>query len=173
MMPAETPRVRNYLLAFAFLATVAAMVWVARHRPQCPPAAPPAHYQAWDVVEGQTYGGSYTVRLADPARTQWLLMYVGASEGLAISLRLHGERYQRPLSMDLMDEALGKLGAEIERVQIDAIRDDAYIGSLHLRQAGREVVLDARPSDAVVLALAHHLPVLVADSVIARAGRPY
>ena len=173
MIPTETPRARYYFLALAFFATVAAMVWVARHRqPACPTAAPPS-YQAWDVADARAYGGSYVVRLADKKRDLALVMYVGSSEGLAITLGLDGAHFQRPLSMDLMDAALSQLGAELERVQVDSIRDDAYIGSLHLKQGGRELVLDARPSDAVALALAHHLPVYVADEVIAAAATTF
>jgi hypothetical protein len=170
MTPAETPRLRNYLLAAAFLATVAAMVFVARHRQ--------AHqetrlgYEAWTVLDAQQQNGSYAVHLIDGAREKTLVMYVGQSEGLTILYRLQGMRYERPLSMDLMDTALTSLGAEVERVQIDSIRDLAYIGSLHLKQGGREITLDARPSDAVALALAHHLPVFVAEPVIAVAAVP-
>jgi bifunctional DNase/RNase len=173
MTPAETPRIRSYLLAAAFVTTVASMVWVARHRAHAPTAAAPASYQAWQVVDAEWYSGGYMVRLADARRELAMVMYVGTSEGLAIETRLRGTRYQRPLSMDLMDAALTKLGAEFVRVQIDTIRDTAYIGSLHLRQGGRDLVLDARPSDAVVLALAHHQPVYVADSVIAVAATHY
>jgi hypothetical protein len=65
-----------------------------------------------------------------------------------------------------------ELGAELERVQIDALLHGTFHGSVHLKTPSRAVVLDARPSDAMALALGRHVPILVAAEVLARAGMP-
>jgi bifunctional DNase/RNase len=167
MQPAQTPRFPLSTLLLSSLVVVggaAAALWVAGPHP-CPTAV--AGYQPMEVVEVAPLGGGYAVRLGDGHAR--LTMFVGASEGLAIRLHRDGLNYPRPLSMDLMGSALQELGAELVDVRVDSIRDTAYIGSLHLRQGTRWLELDARPSDAIALALAQHVPILVADPVIAAA----
>jgi bifunctional DNase/RNase len=169
MIPTETPRSRYALLVVPIVA-LASLSWLARSHPPAT-SQPPPGYHAAQVVDVQPIGGGDVVRLA--VGDKLLNMYVGSSEGLAISLAVKGEHYQRPLSMDLMNAALGELGAEVVRVQIDSVRDTAFIGSVHLQRGAHAIVLDARPSDATALALAHHAPVYVADPVVAVAASLY
>jgi bifunctional DNase/RNase len=168
MIPTETPRSRYALLVVLVVAS-ASLWWLAR--PHRAAESVPPGYHAAQVVDVQPIGGGDVVRLA--VGDKLLNMYVGSSEGMAISLARKGEHYQRPLSMELMDAALGELGTEVVRVQIDSVRDTAFIGSLHLQRGARAIVLDARPSDATALALAHHAPIYVADAVVAVAAALY
>lgn len=168
MLPAELPR---HLLLVSVGALAASAFLMARPA-SCPHArlpaltANPEGYQRMEVLSASALGNNeYAVRVGDADKA--LTMYVGSSEGLAISLHLQGEKYVRPLSMELMDATLRELGAPLDRVQIDAIRDHAYLGSIHLR--GHSAI-DARPSDAVALALIHGAPIYVADDVIAAAA---
>jgi len=172
MIPAETPRhlLLASVIAVAGAGAAVASLWTrpAVEKPPVVSSAPRSDYQPMQVAGVMPMGSEYAVRLED--REAAITMYVGSSEGLAITLHQQGRRYERPLSMNLMDEALHQLGAELERVQIDDVRDHAYIGSVHLKKDGREIVLDARPSDAVALALEEKVPILVANSVVAVAG---
>jgi bifunctional DNase/RNase len=164
MLLAETPR---HLLLVSIVALGASAFLMTRTHPTATgtPTTSPEGYQRMQVLSVTPLGAEYAVRVGDDDKA--ITMYVGSSEGLAISLHLRGEKYVRPLSMDLMDATLRELDATLERVQIDSIRDHAYIGSLHVR--GHHAI-DARPSDAVALALAHGAPIYVADSVMAQAG---
>ena len=162
MLLAETPR---HLLLVSIGALAASAFLIAKPHSTPTTTAAPSGYQQLQVLSAVPLGGEYAVRVGDSERA--ITMYVGSSEGLAISLHLRGEKYVRPLSMDLMDATLRELDAPLERVQIDSIRDHAYIGSIHLR--GHQPI-DARPSDAVALAMVHGAPIYVADSVIAQAA---
>ena len=116
------------------------------------------------------YGGEYAVDLVDGDRA--ITVYVGQSEGLAISLRSTGQKFVRPLTADLLDATMAELGGTLDRVQVDRIGGGTYFGSLHLHQGGKMLHIDARPSDAIALAIGNHVPILVADAVIAEAGHP-
>jgi bifunctional DNase/RNase len=158
-------------LAVAAAGSIAAAMLAPAHRAaataQADPA--PAGYRAMTVAAvTQLAGGSYAVELTDGR--QGITIYVGASEGWAIELRTEGRRYVRPLTVDLLDATMAQLGGELDRVQVDKIVDSAYHGSLHLHQGAQHSTIDARPSDAIALALGHHVPILVADPVIAEAG---
>ena len=171
MLPAELPRHLLLVSIGAVLATGASAFLMTRPA-SCPHArlpaltASPEGYQRMEVRSASALGNNeYAVRVGDADKA--LTLYVGSSEGLAISLHLQGEKYVRPLSMELMDSTLRELGATLDRVQIDSIRDRAYIGSIHVR--GHNPI-DARPSDAVALAMIHGAPIYVADEVVAAAA---
>jgi bifunctional DNase/RNase len=77
----------------------------------------------------------------------------------------------RPLTHDLLDAIVGELGGKIVKVQVDALVDGVFIGSVYLRHHGGEVrKLDARPSDAIALALGNDVPIYVQQAVIDEAG---
>jgi bifunctional DNase/RNase len=171
MLPAETPR---HLLLVSIGALAASAFFLTRPLVHSPTSisqssqssqSSPDGYQRMQVLSATPIGNEYAVRVGDSDKA--ITMYVGSSEGMAISLHLQGEKYVRPLSMELMDATLRELGATLDRVQVDTIVDHAYIGSIHLRG---HAPIDARPSDAVALAMIHGAPIYIADSVIAIAG---
>jgi uncharacterized protein len=112
--------------------------------------------------------GQYAVDLVDDTRR--ITIYVGSSEGRAISLRSDGRRFFRPLTVDLLDATLRELGGTVERVQVDTLVDNTFHGSLHLLQRGRTLRIDARPSDAIAVAIGNHAPIFVSEEVLAAVG---
>jgi bifunctional DNase/RNase len=110
------------------------------------------------------------VLLADAAQTTLLPIFVGGTEALSIQLRLAHEPYERPLTHDLVDSLVRELGATITKVQVDELRDGTFIGSIWLRHDDRLVQIDARPSDAIAMALGAAVPIYVARAVLAAAG---
>jgi bifunctional DNase/RNase len=131
----------------------------------------PAGYRAMTLgTVTPLSNGEYAVELVDGDRA--ITLYVGASEGWAITLRSEGRKFVRPLTVDLLDSTMQQLGGELDRIQVDQILDRAYHGSLHLHRGAEHFQIDARPSDAIALALGNHVPILVADGVIAEAGHP-
>ena len=75
----------------------------------------------------------------------------------------------RPLTHDLMKRLVESLGGRLDHVVIGDLRDNTYIATLHLAGAdGKDIAIDARPSDAIALALRLHGPILVADEVFAK-----
>jgi bifunctional DNase/RNase len=117
-----------------------------------------------------THGGGAAVLLVDPSHTRVLPIFVGGTEALSIDLRMRKQKYQRPLTHDLLDSVLRELGGKLVRVQVDELREEVFIGSVFIETGGRTVRIDARPSDAIALALGAGVPILVARKVLDAAG---
>lgn len=97
------------------------------------------------------------------------VIYVDHSVGNAIQMSLDGVKKERPLTHDLIGHILTGLGATLEHVVINDVSDGTFFARILLRmknELGQKIVeLDARPSDSIVLALAHLRPILVAKPV--------
>ena len=130
----------------------------------------PAKYVELVVGGVLTNGEGHAVVLLDRIREIAVPIFVGESEALTIALRHNRQRYERPLTHDLLDEVLAHLGGELVRIQIDDIRGETFVGAVFIRQGDRTFSLDARPSDAIALALGHRVPIFVHERVVARAG---
>ena len=98
-----------------------------------------------------------------------IAIFVDHSVAAAITMALHGVKKPRPLTHDLIRNILAGLGARVEKVLINDLKDDTFFARLYLVQEnelGRNVVeIDARPSDAMAIALQHECPVFVARTV--------
>jgi bifunctional DNase/RNase len=83
---------------------------------------------------------------------------------------MNQEHAERPLTHDLLDAVIRELDSELVKVQVDELRDSIFIGSVFLRREGKIVEIDARPSDAIALALGSKVPIFMAREVLERAG---
>ncbi len=100
-----------------------------------------------------------------------LPIWIGPGEAAAIAMALQGVEPPRPLTHDLFVAALEVLSTPLTSVRITRLEDGIFFGELRLGPHG-STVIDARPSDAIALALRAGAPVLVADAVLAEAGVP-
>jgi bifunctional DNase/RNase len=117
------------------------------------------------------HDGGAAVLLTDAKHSRVLPIFVGGTEAVSIHLRLRKRHFDRPLTHDLLDSILHELGGKVVRAQIDEVRGETMIGSLVVQSAGGRITrLDARPSDAIALALGSGLPVFVARAVLETAG---
>ena len=96
-----------------------------------------------------------------------LPIFIHATEADAIVSKLQGYTPPRPLTHDLLKNCLVALGAELRYVLVSDLRDDIFHAVLHVIQNGREVDIDARPSDAIALALRAKAPIYATEEVIA------
>ena len=110
------------------------------------------------------------VVLTDDQTKIGLLIFVGGSEALSIALRLEHKKYERPLTHDLLDNVVRQLGGDIVSVRVDRLEDNVFYGSLLVHKDGRLFQVDARPSDALALAIGNSAPVYVAETVLKQAG---
>jgi len=116
------------------------------------------------------------IKIADSARSvvlrevgggRQLTFCLGSPEAFTIALRLHGHTTPRPLTADTTQQLLEASGAEIERVAVTRLVGDTFYASIWLRRAdGETVEIDARPSDAIGLALRARVPILVAEGLL-------
>lgn len=113
--------------------------------------------------------------LQAPDLAQFLVIETGPLEGQSIALEAEGVRAERPLTHDLMHEMIQALGARVEEVQIGDLDDDTFYAKVVLARAvdgTRRQEFDARPSDAIALALRAGAPIYASDEVMREAGIP-
>jgi hypothetical protein len=90
---------------------------------------------------------------------------IGIAEALAIDRRLKGQTTPRPLTHELLGNVIHEMGGQIEKVVVSDIRDQTFIATLHLRQNGRLLEIDSRPSDAIALGVGFETPLFVSERV--------
>lgn len=95
-------------------------------------------------------------------------IWVGAAEGHAIKLALDTTVTPRPMSHDLMKSFADHLGVTIHRVVITDVKNSTYYATVYLGNNGVERTIDARPSDALSLALRAHCPIYITQDVLTR-----
>jgi bifunctional DNase/RNase len=138
--------------------------------PELPPPRVPSDYVRVSVVALVSQGGM--VALADPTEEVIVPIYIGGTEAASIKHRYEHTTAERPLTHDLFDSALHELGARVIRAQVDKLENNTYFATLILKDKGRYIQLDARPSDAIALALGANAPIYCASAVITQAGVP-
>lgn len=104
--------------------------------------------------------------LKDVASETVMPIWVGIFEANAIALEIEKVAAPRPMTHDLTRNLIRGLKAQLERVVISELKDDTFFAVLWLRQDGEPLVIDARPSDAIALALRADCPIYVAEEVM-------
>ena len=90
---------------------------------------------------------------------------IGMGEILAIDRRMKGVELPRPLTHDLLERAIERMGGVIQKVVITDLRDHTFFATIHIRQNGGVVEIDSRPSDALALSAGLSVPLFVEDHV--------
>jgi bifunctional DNase/RNase len=133
-------------------------------------AAIPNGYVKMSVGGVAPTSAGEAVLLVDSVSNVAIPIFIGGTEALSIQLRLEKRDFVRPLTHDLYDETLKKLGGRVESVRVDRLQDNTYYGTVVLKTTSNRVELDARPSDAIALAIGNHAPIHVARKVVDAAG---
>jgi bifunctional DNase/RNase len=109
------------------------------------------------------------VILRDPETQAFLPIWIGLFEASAIQLGLESVTSPRPRTHDLLASMVRTLGSEVVKVVVADLRDQTFYAVIHVRRGNEELEIDARPSDAIALALRTGSPVFVAPSVLEKA----
>jgi bifunctional DNase/RNase len=112
----------------------------------------------------------HVVILKEVAQDRYLPIWIGPWEASAIAMKLQGLTADRPLTHDLFAAALEALDARVDRVVISALAEETFHARLFLEQAGRAVEVDARPSDALALAVRAGGRIFALESVLEQAA---
>lgn len=107
--------------------------------------------------------------LRDSEGQRVLPIWVGVFEANAIALQIENVQTPRPMTHDLLKSVVDGLAATVDRIVVCDLRDNTFYATIYLRAAGVLVPVDARPSDAIALALRSSAPIYVEESVIAGA----
>ena len=109
------------------------------------------------------------------ARDEYLPIVITPDQAQAIRLALAGEPFERPLTHDLLVEMITEFGGAIDGIRIDDLADGTFFAKIDSERyedgEPRKFVFDARPSDAIALAVRVDCPITVSDGVLDRAGR--
>ena len=95
---------------------------------------------------------------------------IGIFEATSIDRRVKKMHSPRPLTHDLITTVVDSLGAELQDIYINELRDHTYFAKLRIRQSGELVEIDCRPSDAIALAVTANVPIYVAEDVLNEAS---
>ncbi len=123
-----------------------------------------------DRVTLDAHTNRFVVILKDDVNNRWLPIVVGNNEAQAIALQLENVSPPRPLTHDLIKNLLESIEAKIARVIVNDLRENTYYALISLKLNGTKAEIDARPSDAIALALRTHAPIFVSEEVMERAS---
>jgi len=120
------------------------------------------------IMENQSK--SPIVILQEVGGERVLPIWIGESEARAIGMILSKEKLERPLTHDLLAMIFKGLGARVVSITITSLRENTFFAEIHLDQDGRQVVVDARPSDSLAIALKAEASIFVAEEVLSMSG---
>jgi bifunctional DNase/RNase len=104
--------------------------------------------------------------LRDKAEQRVLPIWVGVFEANAIALQIENVTTPRPMTHDLLRNVIHDLKAGIQKIVVSDLKDNTFYALIYLTVNGEPMAIDARPSDAIALALRARAPIFVEDSVI-------
>lgn len=96
---------------------------------------------------------------------------IGLTEAAAIERRLMGQVPPRPQTHELLDHVINELGYELDRIEINDLREHTFFARIYLRNGSDMRDIDARPSDAIALGATGDVPIYVAEHVLDEVSR--
>lgn len=124
-----------------------------------------------ESVRVQMSTGRHVLLLKEVGLGRILPIWIGPWEASAIAMRLQGVTPERPLTHDLLGSVISTLGANVERIVIASLADETFHARLVLATPDERYEVDARPSDAVALAVRLDVPIYSSREVLDRAAK--
>lgn len=113
------------------------------------------------------------IEAQDEGKSRIVPVWIGANEAMQLGVAIEHVKLPRPMTHDLFIDAITNLDACVDHVVIDRVEGQTFFAKLVLRQGGRLINLDARPTDALALALREDSPFMIEESVLDQASYPY
>jgi len=110
------------------------------------------------------------VILKDSEEKRFLPIWIGQFEATSILMELQGVKPTRPLTHDLLRSLCETLKMKVEKIVINDIQDGTFFARIFLKNKTKQFDLDARPSDAIALAVRVKAPIFAVDSVVDKAS---
>jgi len=110
------------------------------------------------------------VILREKDADRYLPIWIGPAEADAIAVRLQDVSVARPLTHDLLRNAIEQLGGKVTRIVVCDLSNDTFFARIELEVNGQAMEIDSRPSDAIALAVRVEVPIFAEESVLDRAG---
>ena len=106
------------------------------------------------------------VILKDKEGDRVLPIWVGVFEANAIALQIENISTPRPMTHDLLRNILSEIEADVQRIVVCQLKENTFYAMIYLDREGQTLAVDARPSDAIALALRTKAPIFVEDDVV-------
>jgi uncharacterized protein len=100
-----------------------------------------------------------------------LPIWIGLLEATAIASELEGIKFSRPMTHDLLRNIMSVVDVKVNRVEVCDLKNNTYFAIIHLTHGGKEMSIDARPSDALAISLRMGAPIFVSDDVIKKSAQ--
>jgi len=110
--------------------------------------------------------GTPIVILKDLQEKKAIPIWIGIFEASAIATELEKVKFSRPMTHDLLKDVLATLQVALVRIEIQDLRNNTFFASIFLEKDGQVFTVDARPSDAIALALRVGSPIFIEEKVI-------
>ena len=123
-----------------------------------------------ESVRVHMLSSQHVVILKETERDRYLPIWIGPWEANAIAMKLQGVTPDRPLTHDLFSRTLEELGVAVRRIIVSDLADETFRARIVLELDGQTREIDARPSDAIALAIRSSVPIYATDAVLDRAG---
>lgn len=114
-----------------------------------------------------TRTGSPIVVLHDMDNRKALPIWIGSAEASAIIRKIENISVSRPMTHDLIIQFVEKMGGNIDRIEINDVEKETYYANIYVKKDEEEIVIDARPSDAIAIAIRVDAPIYVTANVLA------
>jgi bifunctional DNase/RNase len=111
-------------------------------------------------------GGAYAILLKEVEGSRRLPIIIGAFEAQAIALEMEGIKPPRPLTHDLLKTFVDNLGANVVEIVVSELKENTFYAKIILEASGLTNEIDARPSDAIALAVRTYAPIFVNENVM-------
>lgn len=106
------------------------------------------------------------VVLQEAGGTRVLPIWIGQSEARAIAMELAGQKFQRPLTHDLMKTIIEGLDGKVSKITVTELRENTFFAKIYIEKGEEVIGIDARPSDSIALALRTGAPVYAAEDLL-------
>ena len=123
-----------------------------------------------ESVRVHMLSSQHVVILREADAERYLPIWIGSWEAQSIAMRLQGVEAERPLTHDLLTTMLTELGATIRHIIVSDLADETFRARIVLIHGGDDYDIDARPSDAIALAVRTGAPIFATEAVLDRAG---
>lgn len=122
------------------------------------------------LVYNQTVVGTYGLVLSEEDGKRRFSVMIGEPEAQSIALRMNNKKSPRPLTHDLIKNLLNVFDAELEKVLIYDMVNDVFYSELHIKNNDKVIIVDARTSDAVALAVRSDCPIYIKSEILEVVG---
>lgn len=123
-----------------------------------------------DSIRASLMSEHRVVILKDLSSDRFLPIWIGRYEAEAIAIRLQNIEVPRPMTHDLLANAIVEMGGEISHVLVSDLRNDTFFAKIDVKINGQSVEIDSRPSDAIALAVRANAAIFVEEHVMEEAG---